>query len=121
MEINLKSRVGRAFSATFDPITVAVLLSLAAKQGATSVRDGMASAIDIKNKTVGISDDVKSELSLVLEVADVGKDANAGDTWLAMEAWQTFLGEYKLLETGSGSERACLESFMDLCELLQSV
>jgi hypothetical protein len=121
MEINLKSRVGRAFSATFDPITVAVLLGLAAKQGATSVRNAMASAVDIKDKTVDISDDVKSELALILEVAGIGSDTNAGDTWLAMEAWRTFLAEYKLLETGSGSERACLESFMDLCELLQSV
>jgi hypothetical protein len=77
--------------------------------------------VDVKNKTDSISDDAKTELSLVLEVADVSRDANAGNTWLAMEAWRAFLAEYKLLETGSGSERACLESFMDLCELLQGV
>jgi len=119
MEINLRSSAGRAFSAQFDPITVAMLIGLAVGDAETRYRSSLSTEVDkLVNPNTKISDDAVLAIESVKRIvdSDIAVDFYAPSV---LEAFRTFVAEYKLLQTGSGSERACMEAFMSLCELLQ--
>lgn len=118
MDINLKSSVGRSFSATFDPITVQRLIDLAIIDAEQRVVTTLANAMDDSVRL----DELKDDAAMVLQThSAVIRERLTGDSYgpAVLEAYQGFLAEFKLLQSGAGSERACMESFMALCELLQ--
>lgn len=119
MEINLKSSVGKRFSACLDPITVKHLLSLASSVGGDQVYQSVSA--DLAERA-----SAQHEMALSVETSTVvdsiaDKFRRVPDIYAhtAIDAYRAFVSEYELLQEGSGSERACMESFMTLCELLQ--
>lgn len=119
MEINLKSSAGRAFSAQFDPITVAMLIGLAVGDAEQRYRSTLSTKVDdlIVNDD-SISDDAAVAMENVKWILGEGLKADSYAPSV-LEAFSSFVAEFKLLQTGSGSERACMETFLSLCELLQ--
>lgn len=119
MEISLKSSVGRAFSAQFDPITVATLTDLAVVDAEQRYRSTLSTKVDdLLANDDGINDDAAVAMENVKWILGEGLEADSYAPSV-MEAFRSFVAEYKLLQTGSGSEHACTKAFMSLCELLQ--
>lgn len=125
MEINLKSSVGRSFAALLDPVTVGRLLEFQTRiaQSAvyTRVREDLKALGDERlivndEHTVTLMDENDDVVD-----AYTDKYREVPDTYAAsvMEAFRVFKSEFELLQTGAGSERATMEAFVGLCELLQ--
>ena len=142
MDINLKSTAGRSFNVSFDPITVASLLSLATDLGhAAGVRQALlqmqedvrqekyasdeypgvylGQIVDMHNLLLPKEVPLEKDEVLFGDGLILTKDTLYGPADFAVDAFTQFLNEYKLLQSGAGSERACMDSFWELCELLQ--
>jgi len=119
MEINLKSSAGRTFNVLFDPVTVILLMSLVTLSGANAERRHTILRIDDSVKNDELSDEFANRLeSFALELS---QEKPPIDPKEPLEAFEDFRREYELLSSGAGSERACMEAFWRLCELLQGV
>jgi len=143
MEVNLKSTAGRAFNVSFDPITVSSLLTLVTELGREAgvrqvllqmredTRNGKYAADEYAGTYLShiadlhnllLTREVPIDTTDLWERGDVEIRPGAIDpSDFAVGAFSEFLAEYKLLQSGAGSERACMDSFWNLCELLQTV
>lgn len=118
MDINCTSSAGRTFKVSFDPLTVATLIGLAVGDAEQRKLFFLKGSVDSTLKL----DELDESGSRALEnFSDVYLDQSVEDAYApsVMEAFETFVAEFKLLQTGAGSERTCMDSFWNLCESLQ--